>query len=114
MRGWSWYISIMAPPIIPWILCTDLRNHLPVRVVTPNRIGNWVAATNFGLSEARASGPVFYITMTFGCRAGLPDFGVKIERAEGALVLHNAVFIGPDGRRLGPGLARFPKGSFRR
>ena len=56
----------------------DFASVLPIRLITPGRLGNWVAVSNLGLRDSRRrSGPAFFIRMTFGFRAGLRDFEQK-------------------------------------
>ena len=88
----------------------DFANDLPVRVVTPSRIGNWVAATNFGLIEARGEWACFLHHDDLWLPGRVARLRREMELAEGSLVLHNAVFIGPDGRRLGPWTCPLPGG----
>lgn len=84
---------------------------LPIRVVTPSRIGNWVAATNFGLGEASGEWVCFLHHDDLWLPGRIARLRREMESAEGALVLHNAVFVGPDGRRLGPWSCPLPKGN---
>jgi len=79
-----------------------LTEDLPIRVVTPGRIGNWVAATNFGLREARGEWACFLHHDDLWLPGRIARLRSEMARAEGAMVLHNSVFIGPDGQRLGP------------
>jgi Glycosyl transferase family 2 len=88
----------------------DFTNDLPVRVMTPSRFGNWVAATNFGLSEARGEWACFLHNDDLWLPGRIARLRHEMELAEGSLVLHNAVFIGPDGSRLGPWTCPLPEG----
>ena len=73
---------------------------LPLRVVRRERGGNWVAATNVGLREARG----VYACFLHQDDLWLPGRLGALEREaayEPALILHPALFVGPDGKRLG-------------
>jgi glycosyltransferase involved in cell wall biosynthesis len=73
---------------------------LPLRVIRRERGGNWVAATNAGLREAQG----VYACFLHQDDLWLPGRLGAIEReasSEPALILHPAVFVGPEGRRLG-------------
>jgi GT2 family glycosyltransferase len=73
---------------------------LPLRIVRRERGGNWVAATNAGLREARG----VYACFLHQDDLWLPGRLGALEREaslDPALVLHPAVFVGPDGKKLG-------------
>jgi glycosyltransferase involved in cell wall biosynthesis len=73
---------------------------LPLRIIRRERGGNWVAATNAGLREARG----VYACFLHQDDLWLPGRLGALEReaaSQPALILHPAVFVGPDGRRLG-------------
>jgi glycosyltransferase involved in cell wall biosynthesis len=73
---------------------------LPLRRVPYERSGNWVAATNAGLRAARGE----YVCFLHQDDLWLQGRLEALEReaaARPALVVHPAVFVGADGRRLG-------------
>lgn len=73
-----------------------------IRVVTPGRIGNWAAVTNIGMREAQGEWACFLHDDDLWLPGRIARLRSEMDRAEGPLVLHDAIFIGPDGRRLGP------------
>lgn len=74
---------------------------LPLRLIAPGRIGNWVAVTNIGLGEATAEWACFLHQDDLW----LPGRFVRLRREmwkdDASLILHNAVFVGPDGEAIG-------------
>lgn len=81
-----------------------------IRALTPGRIGNWAAVTNIGLREARGEWACFLHDDDLWLPGRIARIKSKMEHAEGSLVLHDAIFIGPDGRRLGPWTCPLPAG----
>jgi glycosyltransferase involved in cell wall biosynthesis len=81
-----------------------------IRVVTPGRIGNWTAVTNIGMREARGEWACFLHDDDLWLPGRIARIRSEMERAEGSLILHDAIFIGPDGRRLGPWTCPLPAG----
>ncbi len=89
-----------------------LRAHeaaLPLRVVQRERVGNWVAGSNIGLGEAVGR----YACFLHQDDLWLPGRREALRReAEGeappTLLIHPALFIGPDGERLGTWRCPFP------
>jgi GT2 family glycosyltransferase len=88
----------------------DFAKVLPIRLITPGRIGNWVAVTNLGLREATGEWACFLHQDDLWLPGRITRLRAEIAGAEGALVLHNAVFVGPDGRSLGPWTCPLPQG----
>lgn len=80
----------------------DFAKDLPIRLLTPGRIGNWVAVSNTGLREATGDWACFLHQDDLWLPGRMARLRPEMERAEGALVLHNAMFMGPDGQKLGP------------
>lgn len=76
--------------------------HLPLRLITPGRLGNWVAASNLGLRDAKGE----WVCILHQDDLWLPGRLARLRRetgvAQGALVIHDAMFVDPDGQRLGP------------
>lgn len=75
---------------------------LPIRVITPGRVGNWAAVTNIGLREARGEWACLLHQDDLWLPGRIARLRSEVEHAKGSLVLHDAIFIGPDGCRLGP------------
>jgi glycosyltransferase involved in cell wall biosynthesis len=80
----------------------DFAEALPIRLITPGRIGNWVAISNIGLRAASGDWACFLQQDDYWLAGRIARLWREMERAEGALILHNAMFVGPDGQRLGP------------
>jgi len=80
----------------------DFAKSLPIRLITPGRIGNWVAVSNLGLREARGDWACFLHQDDLWLPGRMARLRAEMEQAEGALVLHNAMFVGPDAQPLGP------------
>jgi glycosyltransferase involved in cell wall biosynthesis len=82
---------------------------LPLRTIRRARGGNWVAATNVGLREARGT----YVCFLHQDDLWLPGRLGAIAReaaSEPTLVLHPALFVGPEGRTLGEWRCPLPAG----
>lgn len=80
----------------------DFSQRLPLRVIRPGRLGNWVAATNCGLSECR--GP--WCCFLHQDDRWLPGRLAAVSRAIAdhphvSLVVHPSWFIDSFGRRVG-------------
>ncbi len=75
---------------------------LPLRLISPGRIGNWVAVSNIGLREARGDWACFLHQDDLWLPGRITRLWGEMDASKGALILHNAMFIGPDGQRLGP------------
>ncbi len=88
----------------------DFAKVLPIRLLTPGRIGNWVAISNIGLREATGDWACFLHQDDLWLPGRMARLRGEMESAEGALVLHNAMFVGPDGQKLGPWTCPFPEG----
>jgi glycosyltransferase involved in cell wall biosynthesis len=74
---------------------------LPIRLITPGRIGNWVAVTNIGLREAKGEWACLLHQDDLWLPGRMARLWREMEASESALILHNALFIGPDGEKLG-------------
>ena len=83
---------------------------MPLRLITPGRIGNWVAATNIGLREATGEWACFLHQDDLWLPGRIAALRDAIRTANGALILHNAKFIGPQGQSLGPSTCPLPVG----
>lgn len=88
----------------------DFAKVLPIRLLTPRRIGNWVAVSNIGLREATGDWACFLHQDDLWLPGRIERLRGEMESAEDALVLHNAIFVGPDGRELGPWTCPLPEG----
>ena len=91
----------------------DFAQALPMRIISPGRIGNWVAATNIGLRDATGDWACFLHQDDLWLPGRIERLWGEMETAEGALILHNAVFVGPEGKRLGPWTCPFSDGVLR-
>jgi len=88
----------------------DFAKSLPIRLITPGRIGNWVAVSDLGLRQATGDWACLLHQDDLWLPGRIARLRPEIERAEGALVLHNAMFVGPHGERLGPWTCPLPEG----
>jgi len=79
----------------------DYAEVLPVRLITPERIGNWVAISNIALREARGDWACFLHQDDLWLPGRLTRLWTEMETSNGALIVHNAIFVGPDGKELG-------------
>jgi hypothetical protein len=80
----------------------DFAKALPLRLITPERMGNWVAITNLGLREAKGDWACFLHQDDLWLPGRMARLRGEMNSAQGPLILHNAMFIGPDGENLGP------------
>lgn len=82
-----------------------LRAHqvtLPLRVVQRGRAGNWVAGSNVGLAEAAGRYACFLHQDDLWLPGRLEELRSEAaRRPPAALVIHPALFVGPEGERLG-------------
>jgi GT2 family glycosyltransferase len=82
---------------------------LPIRLITPGRLGNWVAATNLGLREATGHWACFLHQDDLWLPGRLKRLRSEMESHQGPLIIHNAMYVGPDGQELGSWTCPFPK-----
>jgi glycosyltransferase involved in cell wall biosynthesis len=82
-------------------LIRHFANRLPMRLLTPGRIGNWVAISNLGLRHASGDWACFLHQDDLWLPGRIARLWPEMETAEGPLILHNSRFIGPDGRGHG-------------
>ncbi len=82
---------------------------LPIRLITPGRLGNWVAATNLGLREAIGDWACFLHQDDLWLPGRLKRLRGEMQNHPGPLIIHNAKYVGPDGQNLGPWTCPFPK-----
>jgi glycosyltransferase involved in cell wall biosynthesis len=75
---------------------------LRIRLMTPGRLGNWVAATNLGLREAIGDWACFLHQDDLWLPGRLKRLRSEMESSRGALIIHDATYVGPDGQELGP------------
>src|SRR5208282_2144591 len=81
-----------------------------IRLLTPGRIGNWVAVSNLGLREATGDWACFLHQDDLWLPGRIARLRGEMESAEGALILHNAKFVGPVGQEIGPWTCPLPEG----
>jgi glycosyltransferase involved in cell wall biosynthesis len=91
-------------------LVERLTRGTPTRLLRPGRLGNWVAATNAGLREARGEWACFLHQDDLWSRGRMARLREELPGARGNLLVHDTDFIGPAGEPLGrwtcPFLAR--------
>lgn len=83
-------------------IVSEFARTLRVRLITRGRIGNWVAATNLGLREAEGEWACFLHQDDFWLPGRIARLRRELQDAKGTLVLHNALFVGPNDEVLGP------------
>ena len=88
----------------------DFSKLLPIRLITPGRLGNWVAVSNLGLREAKGDWACFLHQDDFWLPGRIARLRREMGSATGALILHNAMFVGPQGQNLGPWTCPLPEG----
>jgi len=79
----------------------DFARTLPIRIICPGKMGNWVTATNVGLREAKGEWACFLHQDDLWLPGRMERLRPEMGKAEGPLIVHNAIFAGPDGERLG-------------
>lgn len=89
---------------------SDFERILPLRLIRSGHIGNWVTITNLGLREATGDWACFLHQDDLWLPGRVARLRSEMEKEEGALVLHNAIFVGPEGQRLGPWTCPLPEG----
>jgi hypothetical protein len=82
----------------------------PTRLLRPGRLGNWVAASNLGLREARGEWCCFLHQDDLWLPGRLARLRAELPQARGALLLHHARFVGPDDAPLGDWTCPLPAG----
>jgi glycosyltransferase involved in cell wall biosynthesis len=80
----------------------DYAEVLPIRLITPGRIGNWVSVSNIALREARGDWACFLHQDDLWLPGRIARLWREMETAAGSLIAHNSIFVGPDGKKLGP------------
>ena len=80
----------------------EFSKKMQVRIITPGRIGNWVAVTNLGLYEATGEWACFLHDDDLWLPGRISRLRAEMGKAKGVLVLHDAKFVGPEGQVLGP------------
>ena len=83
---------------------------VPLRIVAHPGRGNWVAASNAALREARGRYACFLHQDDLWLPGRLAAI-VREVRAQPALIVHPAVFVGPGGERLGTWRCPLPEGA---
>jgi GT2 family glycosyltransferase len=81
------------------ILCSH-QSTLPLQILQPARTGNWVASSNLGLRQAAGRHACFLHQDDLWLPGRIAAVREALE-AGPALVLHDAIFVGPAGERLG-------------
>jgi hypothetical protein len=90
-------------------LVRSYADGLPIRLITPGRLGNWVAATNLGLREAMGDWVCFLHQDDLWLPGRLKRLLGEMQSHQGPLIIHNAMYVGPDGQDLGPWTCPFPQ-----
>lgn len=88
----------------------DFAGVIPIRLITPGRLGNWVAVSNLGLREAVGDWACFLHQDDLWLPGRLARLRTEMESAKGVLIIHDAMYVGPDGQELGPWTCPFSEG----
>lgn len=91
-------------------IVSEFARTLPIRLIAGDRIGNWVGASNVGLREARGEWACFLQQDDLWLPGRIARLWREMQASDCALIIHDAVFIGPDGRNLGPWTCPLPEG----
>jgi GT2 family glycosyltransferase len=75
---------------------------LPSRVITPGRLGNWVAATNLGMRAAAGEWACTLHQDDLWLAGRLARIWPEMATSSGAFIVHDAKYVGPRGEELGP------------
>jgi hypothetical protein len=74
----------------------------PIRTVRTQRTGNSVIVSNIGLEEAHGEWVCYLHHDDFWLPGRIARVREAMNRAKGAIVFHNSIFVGPNGENLGP------------
>jgi hypothetical protein len=88
----------------------EFAKTLPIKLITPGRPGSAEVAFNTGLREAEGEWACILYSDDIWLPGKIERLRTAMNDAKGALVLHDAMFIGPDGRELGPWTCPLPEG----
>jgi hypothetical protein len=88
----------------------DFAKTLPIKLITPGKPGSAEVAFNTGLREAEGEWACVLYSDDVWLPGKMERLRPAMKEAKGALVLHNAIFIGPDGQELGPWTCPLPDG----
>jgi len=91
-------------------LVERLTRGTPTRLLRPGRLGSWVAASNLGLREARGEWACFLHQDDLWLPGRLARLRTELPRTRGALLLHHARYVDPDGAPLGDWRCPLPSG----
>ena len=91
-------------------LVDRLTRGTPTRLLRPGRLGNWVAASNLGLREARGEWCCFLHQDDLWLPGRLARVRAELPRTRGALLLHDARYVDPAGEPLGNWTCPLPAG----
>ncbi len=89
----------------------DFADKLPIRLITPGRIGNWVAATNIGLREASGEWACLLHQDDLWLPGRLDRLWPEMQTSPATLIVHDATYVGPAGQSLGAWTCPFSAGS---
>jgi glycosyltransferase involved in cell wall biosynthesis len=92
-------------------IVNSFAESLRIRVINPGRIGNWVAATNLGLRAAIGEWACILHQDDLWLEGRLSRIWPEMGTATGALIVHDAQYVGPDGKELGPWTCPFDDGT---
>jgi GT2 family glycosyltransferase len=91
-------------------LVERLTRGTPTRLLQPGRLGNWVAASNLGLREARGEWACFLHQDDLWSPGRLARLRAELPRTSGAVLLHDARYVDSAGATLGDWTCPLPGG----
>ena len=83
---------------------------LPIRLITPDWDTTEVEGCNICFREAGGEWTCLLHCDDYWLPGRITRLWGEMETAKGSLILHNAIFVGPDGQGLGPWTCPLPEG----
>jgi glycosyltransferase involved in cell wall biosynthesis len=88
----------------------DFSKRFPIKLMTPGKPGSAEVAFNAGLREAEGEWACVLYSDDTWLPGRFERLRSEMNQAPGALILHNAIFIDPEGREVGPSTCPLPAG----
>jgi hypothetical protein len=88
----------------------DFARTLPIQLLTPGRLKSWVAATNMGLRAAKGEWACFLHQDDLWLPGRLPRLRQEMKAHSVPMIVHNAIFVDPEGKSVGPWTCPFSEG----
>lgn len=88
----------------------EFAKFFPTRLITPGRIGNWIAVTNIGLRKAQGEWACFLHQDDVWLPGRMAEITRALDGFEGNLVIHSANYVSAGGGILGSWTCPFRNG----